>query len=85
MHDEGTGIPPLRFTVSQVRVAAACPRLAYFDAEYNRRHQRSHPRVSRLWKRLDDGEIVGLGGMLHHSGERFHRLGRLDNTSLKMR
>lgn len=83
MQADGIGIAPLRLSVSQVRIAAACPRLAYFDAEYTRRHRRHHPRVSRLWKRVDEGGIVGLGAMFHQAVERFHQQARRDDQLLQ--
>lgn len=67
------GIPPLRLTVSQVRLAAACPRMAYFDADHTRRHQRRHRSATRLWKRIDDQGVVGLGSLFHAAVERFQQ------------
>ena len=57
-----------RYTVSQVRVAASCPRIHYFDAEHTRRNNLSRPAITRIWKN-DFGAGGGTGG-----GARFHRI-----------
>lgn len=66
---------PLRLTVSQVRVAASCPRIAYFDAELNRTKKLNPPSVTRLWKTGDDEspETTALGALFHQTIERFNR------------
>ncbi|HND52886.1 MAG TPA: DUF853 family protein [Pirellulaceae bacterium] len=73
MTDTSPGAPPLRLTVSQARMAAACPRLAYFDADHLRRQGRRKAQAARLWKQLDDQTVVGLGRLFHTSVERFQR------------
>jgi len=57
-----------RYTVSQVRVAATCPRIHYFDAEHARRNNLAKPSLTRIWK-YDFGASGGVGG-----GARFHRI-----------
>jgi hypothetical protein len=57
-----------RYTVSQVRVAASCPRIHYFDAEHTRRNELAKPSITRVWKN-DFGTGGGSGG-----GARFHRI-----------
>ena len=41
---------PVTFSVSEVRVAATCPRISYFDFEHTRRHRLKTRSVTRLWK-----------------------------------
>lgn len=64
---------PLRLTVSQVRVAASCPRMAYFDAEHTRRHRLERPSVSRIWKVGRGDDVTGLGSLFHQAIEKFNR------------
>jgi uncharacterized protein len=60
-------------TVSQVRVAATCPRIHYFDAEYTRRNKLAKPAMTRIWK-SDGNAGAGGGARFHHIVERFNRL-----------
>ncbi len=61
---------PLHLNVSQVRVAASCARIAYFDADHTRRAKLKQPRVTRIWKPGDGA--VGLGSLFHQAIERFN-------------
>jgi DNA helicase HerA-like ATPase len=66
-------VSPIRFTVSQVRVAATCPRIHYFDAEYSRSHNLKQPRVTRIWKEESGGKTTtALGTLFHNSVEKFN-------------
>lgn len=62
---------PISFSVSQVRVAATCPRISYFDAEHTRRHALKTQAVTRIW-RAGDGETA-CGALFHHAIESFNR------------
>lgn len=64
-------VPPIRFTVSQLRVAAACPRMHHFDCVDNRENDRVTPRVSRLWE-PGDGSMAA-GSLFHDAVEKFNR------------
>ncbi|WP_435016297.1 helicase HerA-like domain-containing protein [Tundrisphaera sp. TA3] len=66
-------MPPVSFTVSEVRVAATCPRILYFDAEHARRDGLKARPVTRIWK-AGDGEATACGSLFHHAVERFNRL-----------
>ncbi|MBW3596888.1 MAG: PD-(D/E)XK nuclease family protein [Planctomycetes bacterium] len=61
---------PLHLNVSQVRVAASCPRIAYFDADHTRRKELKQPRVTRIWK--PGVADAGLGSLFHQTVERFN-------------
>src|SRR5262245_25646055 len=63
-------MPPSHFTVTQVRVAASCPRILYFDAEHARRHRLDRPDVTRIWK--SGGETTACGPLFHATVERFN-------------
>lgn len=64
-------MPSARFSVTEVRVAATCPRITYFDADLTRR-KRLRPRaVTRLWKAGDSG--TACGSMFHNTIESFNR------------
>src|SRR5688572_20321683 len=62
---------PVSFSVSEVRVAASCPRILYFDAEKTRRENLSPRAMTRIWKAGDD-ESTACGALFHHSVERFN-------------
>lgn len=63
------------FTVSQIRTAATCPRILYFDARQSR--GQATPKVSRLWK-IGPGEETACGSIFHHAVEKFHQRGKHD-------
>jgi hypothetical protein len=52
------------FTVTQLRTAATCPRIHYFDFERARREQLPAPRPTLVW--LPGGEAQAGGGALFH-------------------
>src|SRR5690348_5044654 len=62
---------PVAFSVSQVRAAATCPRIAYFDAERARRDDLPSRPVTRLWKAGADESACGA--LFHHAVEAFNR------------
>jgi DNA helicase HerA-like ATPase/CRISPR/Cas system-associated exonuclease Cas4 (RecB family) len=64
---------PATFTVSEVRVAATCPRISYFDAEATRRKRLKARAVTRLWK-AGDAETA-CGSLFHNTIEAFNRRG----------
>lgn len=65
-------MPPVTFSVSEVRVAATCPRILYFDAEHTRRHQLKTKSVTRIWKD-GDAATTACGSLFHNAVERFNR------------
>lgn len=67
------GVPPLRVTVSQARLAAACPRLAYFDMDNARGPRHRRRSAARFWKNCEGQGVVGLGSLFHAAVERFQR------------
>jgi CRISPR/Cas system-associated exonuclease Cas4 (RecB family) len=64
-------MPPARFTVTQVRVAAACPRILYFDHEHARRKGLAQPAVTRIWKAGARDEVTACGTLFHLAVEPF--------------
>ncbi len=62
---------PPTFSVSEVRVAAACPRVSYFDADATRRSPSKTRAMTRLWK-AGDGETA-CGTLFHNAVEAFNR------------
>jgi CRISPR/Cas system-associated exonuclease Cas4 (RecB family) len=62
---------PATFTVSEVRVAATCPRISYFDAEATRRKGLKTRAMTRLWK-AGDAETA-CGSLFHNAIEAFNR------------
>ncbi len=64
-------MPPARFSVTEVRVAATCPRITYFDADLTRRNRLKRRAVTRLWKASDSG--TACGSMFHNTIESFNR------------
>ncbi|MCA9080450.1 MAG: DUF853 family protein [Planctomycetaceae bacterium] len=69
-HDSFT--PPIHFTVSQIRLAAACPRIIHFDAVRSRTSRRRTPQVTQLWQG-PAGATAG-GALFHAAVEKFNRL-----------
>jgi DNA helicase HerA-like ATPase len=59
-------------TVSQVRLAAACPRLLYFDAADARARGLRQVPVTRIWK-AGQGEATACGTLFHSAIDRFNR------------
>src|SRR5437763_8687521 len=65
-------MPATHFTVSQIRAAAACPRILYFDAADARARGLKQPAVTRVWKTAQDGEGAACGTLFHAAIERFN-------------
>jgi hypothetical protein len=65
-------MPPVHFTVTQIRVAASCPRILYFDAEHTRRNGLQTPAVTRIWKSGAGGETTACGSLFHAAIEKFN-------------
>lgn len=63
---------PVHFTVTQVRQAAACPRLLHLDAEYSRTRKLKRPRVTRIWQGSDLNQDNALGTLFHQTVEAFN-------------
>ena len=64
---------PATFSVSEVRVAATCPRVSYFDAETTRRKGLKTRSMTRLWKA---GDVeTACGSLFHNAVEAFNRRG----------
>ncbi len=66
---------PVHFTVTQVRVAASCPRILYFDSEWTQRKKLTTPRVTRIWKD-GDAETTAGGVLFHQAVEKFNHIAR---------
>ena len=58
-------MPPVSFSVSEVRVAASCPRILYFDAEQTRRENLKPRAMTRIWKAGGD-DSTACGSLFHH-------------------
>lgn len=63
---------PVSFSVSEVRVAASCPRILYFDSEHTRRNRLKAKSVTRIWKE-GDAATTACGSLFHNAVERFNR------------
>jgi hypothetical protein len=59
------------FSVSEIRVAATCPRISYFDAESTRRKALKNRAMTRLWK-AGDAETA-CGSLFHNAVEAFNK------------
>ncbi len=66
-------LPPVHFSVSQLRVAAACPRIFYFDSQHNLNPAQRVRRVTRIWEQGSAQASAG-GSLFHSSVEKFNRL-----------
>ena len=64
-------MPPVSFSVSEVRVAASCPRILYFDAEETRRGNLWPRAMTYIWKASND-DSTACGSVFHHAVERFN-------------
>lgn len=60
------------FSVSEVRVAATCPRIFYFDAEHTRRNRLKSKSISRIWKDGDDPDAA-CGTLFHSAIDKFNQ------------
>jgi CRISPR/Cas system-associated exonuclease Cas4 (RecB family) len=66
-------MPITHFSVTQVRVAAACPRILYFDHEHTRRNNLKQPTQTRIWKAGAGDEASACGSLFHAAVEKFNR------------
>lgn len=71
-------MPPAHFSVTQVRAAAACPRILYFDHEHTRRHGLKQPSVTRIWKTGEGDETTACGTLLHAALDRLNKRAATD-------
>jgi DNA helicase HerA-like ATPase len=62
---------PATFSVSEVRVAATCPRISYFDADATRRKGLKTRAITRLWKGGD--AETACGSLFHNAIDAFNR------------
>lgn len=69
---------PVHFTVTQIRSAAACPRILYFDVEQSRSLGLSQAATSRIWKPGQDEETTACGALFHAAVEHFNRQAATD-------
>jgi CRISPR/Cas system-associated exonuclease Cas4 (RecB family) len=63
---------PVHFTVTQIRSAAACPRVLYFDVAQGRILGLPQPTTSRIWKSGQDEETTACGALFHTAVEHFN-------------
>jgi hypothetical protein len=70
---EVIAMPPSHFSVTQVRIAAACPRILYFDHDHTRRNNLKQPTVTRIWKAGAEDEATACGTLFHAAVEKFNR------------
>jgi uncharacterized protein len=73
-------MPPVHFNVSQVRIAASCPRILYFDVDQGRRQGLKTPPVTRIWKSGAANETTACGSLFHDAIERFNRQAGTDRA-----
>jgi hypothetical protein len=69
---------PVHFTVTQIRAAAACPRILYFDAAHTRARRLQQPALTRIWKTGKKGEQTACGALFHAAIEQFNRQAAAD-------
>ncbi|WP_438016714.1 helicase HerA-like domain-containing protein [Sorangium sp. So ce315] len=70
----------VRVNVTQLRVAATCPRLHWFDTRATAARQDGRKVVSRIWRR--GGETPGCGALFHTAVERFNAAARSSDEVL---
>lgn len=74
---------PVHFTVSQIRVAATCPRIFYFDLQRARQNNAGAVQVTRIWEQASNDVVVSAAGSLFHGAvEKFNRLAATDGSVL---
>jgi uncharacterized protein len=61
----------VHFNVSQVRVAATCPRILYFDLLAARKRRAARPRTTRIWKE-GKSDVTACGTLFHNAVEAFN-------------
>ncbi|WP_437876162.1 helicase HerA-like domain-containing protein [Sorangium sp. So ce513] len=66
--------------MTQLRVAATCPRLHWFDTRATAERQDGRKVVSRIWRR--GGEAPGCGALFHTAVERFNAAARSSDEVL---
>lgn len=64
----------VHFNVTQLRVAATCPRLHWFDTRATAARQDGQTVVSRIWRK--SGSLAGGGALFHTAVERFNAAAR---------
>ncbi|MGE5788363.1 MAG: PD-(D/E)XK nuclease family protein, partial [Myxococcales bacterium] len=60
------------FSVSQIRTAATCPRIHYFDLDDARRNGLASPRSTLVWIQGTQSKVAG-GALFHNTVERLNR------------
>ncbi|WP_182870933.1 PD-(D/E)XK nuclease family protein [Rhodopirellula sp. JC639] len=73
--DDHHPLSPIHFTVTQVRQAAACPRLLHLDGLYTRQRKLKKPRVTRIWQESGGHQVGALGTLFHQAVEKFNDSG----------
>src|SRR5579871_2956684 len=71
---------PVHFTVTQIRSAAACPRILYFDVAHGRALGLLNSATSRIWKPGQDEEATACGALFHAAIEHFNGQAARDPT-----
>jgi hypothetical protein len=70
----------VHFTVTQLRVAATCPRLHWFDTRATAARRDGQTVVSRIWRK--GGDTPGCGALFHTAVERFNAAARTSKDVL---
>jgi CRISPR/Cas system-associated exonuclease Cas4 (RecB family) len=76
-------MPAVHFTVSQIRSAAACPRIHYFDFTDARVRELKQISVTRIWK-AGRTESMACGTLFHAAIDRFNRQAAKDPAVLEL-
>lgn len=71
------------FSVTQLRTAATCPRIHYFDTVASRENPGQPPRQTRIWMPGTRARVGG-GALFHTVVERFNRKAGRDATVLSL-
>jgi len=72
-------VSPVHYNVSQVRVAASCPRIHFFDMQRARRTGKNL--ITRIWERGSASSTAG-GSLFHATIEKLNKLAATDNEIL---
>lgn len=64
----------IHFNVTELRVAATCPRLHWFDTRETTARKDGQKVVSRIWRK--GGSVAGCGALFHTAVERFNAAAR---------
>src|SRR5271166_5641102 len=78
-----TVMPAVHFTLSQIRSAAACPRIVHFDAADARERDLAQVSVTLIWRAGRDESTV-CGTLFHIAIERFNRHAAADPAVAKL-